>query len=80
MPEITQSMIEVSTDVQTNHGGLPGQLRGMRDTLVDAGDRLNVGVCGGGTQPFQQWHERKIFSKPRFKEVSVLYGDRKSVV
>jgi carboxylate-amine ligase len=41
---------------------------------VAAGDRLNVGVCGGGTHPFQHWSERKIFSKPRFKEVSALYG------
>src|SRR3990167_6531282 len=74
VPEITESMIEVSTDVQTNHDGLLQQLRSIRDTLVRAGDMLNVGVCGGGTHPFQQWSERKIFSKPRFKEVSLLYG------
>jgi carboxylate-amine ligase len=74
VPEITESMIEVSTDVHTDHGGLLSQLRLIRDALVAAGDRLNVGVCGGGTHPFQQWSERKIFSKPRFKEVSLLYG------
>ena len=67
-------MIEVSTDIHTDHGGLLAQLRQIRDALVAAGDRLNVGVCGGGTHPFQQWSERKIFSKPRFKEVSLLYG------
>ena len=74
VPEITQSMIEVSTDVHTGHAGLLAQLGEIRDALVAAGDRLNVGVCGGGTHPFQQWSERKIFSKPRFKEVSLLYG------
>ncbi|HYD80309.1 MAG TPA: YbdK family carboxylate-amine ligase [Paucimonas sp.] len=74
VPEITESMIEVSTDVHSRHGDLLSQLRQIRDTLVDAGDRLNVGVCGGGTHPFQDWSERKIFSKPRFKEVSALYG------
>lgn len=74
VPEITESMIEVSTDVHTNHEGLLGQLRQIRDALVAAGDRLNVGVCGGGAHPFQQWTERKIFSKPRFSEVSALYG------
>ena len=74
VPEITESMIEVSTDVQRNHTGLLGQLHQIRDALVAAGDTLNVGVCGGGTHPFQQWSERKIFSKPRFKEVSALYG------
>ncbi len=74
VPEITESMIEISTGIHTDHAGLLAQLRQIRDALVLAGDRLNVGVCGGGTHPFQQWTDRKIFSKPRFKEVSQLYG------
>jgi carboxylate-amine ligase len=74
VPEMTESMIEVSTDVQADHAGLLAQLRDIRAALVAAGDRLNVGVCGGGTHPFQLWSERKIFSKPRFREVSALYG------
>lgn len=73
-PEITDSMIEISSDVHTNHGNLLNQLQGIRDALVHTGDRLNVGVCGGGTHPFQRWFERRIFPKPRFKEVSALYG------
>lgn len=74
VPEITESMIEISTDVHTSHVGLLAQLRDIRDALIRAGDTLNVGVCGGGTHPFQQWSQRRIFSKPRFKEVSALYG------
>ncbi len=74
VPEITESMIEVATDIQREHAGLLAQLRQIRDALVDAGDVLNVGVCGGGTHPFQQWSQRRIFSKPRFREVSALYG------
>ena len=74
VPEITESMIEVSTDVHTGHDGLLAQLRQIRDMLVAAGDTLNVGICGGGTHPFQEWSERKIFSRPRFREVSSLYG------
>ena len=74
VPEITESMIEVSTDVHARHSELLAQLREIRDALVSAGDTLNVGICGGGTHPFQEWTERKIFSKPRFKEVSALYG------
>lgn len=73
-PEITESMIEINSSVQSNHAGLLSQLQHIRDLLIQAGDRLNVGVCGGGTHPFQKWSERKIFSKPRFKEVSSLYG------
>ena len=73
-PEITESMIEINSSVHTHHGELLAELRKIRDTLLRAGDTLNVGVCGGGTHPFQQWSQRKIFSKPRFREVSALYG------
>lgn len=73
-PEITESMIEVATDVHTEYSTLRAQLLEIRDTLVRAGDRLNIGICGGGTHPFQQWSERRIFKKPRFAEVSALYG------
>ncbi len=73
-PEITESMIEISTDVHTRHDELLTQLRQIRDTLVTAGDRLNVALCGGGTHPFQRWFDRRIFSTPRFIEISGLYG------
>ncbi len=73
-PEITESMIEINSGIHANHTSLVGELQQIRDTLVRAADKLNIGICGGGTHPFQKWSERKIFSKPRFKEVSVLYG------
>ncbi len=73
-PEMTQSMIEIATDVQSRHDDLLAQLREIRDTLVRAGDRLNVGLAGGGTHPFQQWFEQRIFDKPRFEQLSGLYG------
>ncbi|WP_139406147.1 YbdK family carboxylate-amine ligase [Aeromonas veronii] len=73
-PEVTESMIEIATDIHTEYPRLLAQLVEMRDRLVCAGDQLNIGVCGGGTHPFQLWSERRIFNKPRFKEVSLLYG------
>lgn len=73
-PEMTQSMIEVATGIHTAHDALLMQLRAIRDTLVQAGDRLNVGIAGGGTHPFQRWFEQRIFSKPRFQQLSGLYG------
>jgi len=73
-PEITESMIEIATGVHREHAPLRAQLHAMRDALLQAGDRLNVGLCGGGTHPFQQWSDRRIFKKPRFLEVSELYG------
>jgi len=73
-PEMTQSMIEVSTDVHLRYDELLAQLRRIRNALVDAGDRLNVGICGGGTHPFQRWFHQRIFEKPRFQQLSTLYG------
>lgn len=73
-PEVTESMLEIATSVQTNHSGLLSELREMRDILVQAADKLNIGIGGGGTHPFQIWSDRRIFKKPRFQEVSALYG------
>ena len=73
-PEMTQSMIEIATGIQTRHGPLLAELRGMRDTLVKACDRLNIDICGGGTHPFQRWSEQRVFAKPRFEQISQLYG------
>ena len=73
-PEMTQSMIEIATGIQTTHASLLAELRGMRDTLVAACDRLNIDICGGGTHPFQRWSEQRVFSKPRFEQISQLYG------
>ncbi|MDE2299739.1 MAG: glutamate--cysteine ligase [Burkholderiales bacterium] len=73
-PEMTQSMIEIATSIQTAHAPLLAELRGMRDTLVTACDRLNIGIAGGGTHPFQRWSEQRVFSKPRFEQISQLYG------
>lgn len=73
-PEMTQSMIEIATGIQTRHSPLLAELCGMRDTLVKACDRLNIDICGGGTHPFQRWSEQRVFAKPRFEQISQLYG------
>ncbi len=73
-PEITASMIEISTGICGNYAEALAQLEQIRDALTAAGDRLNVGICGGGTHPFQHWGERRIFDAPRFHHLSELYG------
>jgi carboxylate-amine ligase len=73
-PEITDSMIELCTGVCTSYADVLEQLTVTRDALNDCAAKLNVGLCGGGTHPFQDWSQRRIFDKPRFQEISVLYG------
>ena len=73
-PEITESMIELSTSIHSRHDALLAELRQIRDAVLAGADRLNIGVAGGGAHPFQRWNERKIFESPRFKHLSELYG------
>jgi carboxylate-amine ligase len=73
-PEITESMIEINSSVQSSYPALLAELQEIRDTLVAAGDILNIGIAGGGTHPFQHWSEQKIFPKARFEHLSSLYG------
>jgi glutamate---cysteine ligase / carboxylate-amine ligase len=74
MPEITESMIELCTGVCDGHAEVLAQLTQTRDALVACAAQLNVGLCGGGTHPFQDWSQRRIYDKPRFQELSALYG------
>ena len=74
VPEITSSMIEISTGVCNNAAEALAQLTETRNALVKSADKLNIAVVGGGTHPFQEWHQRRIYETPRFKMLSELYG------
>ena len=74
VPEITRSMIEMATGICENAQEALTQLSAIRDELVRCADKLNIAVVGGGTHPFQQWHQQRIYDKPRFRELTALYG------
>jgi carboxylate-amine ligase len=73
-PEITSSMIEISTGICEGYADALAQLGQIRDALTAAARRLNVGICGGGTHPFQHWGAQRIFDAPRFHHLNELYG------
>lgn len=74
VPEMTSSMIEISTGICHSAAEVLSQLTPTRDALVKSADKLNIAVVGGGTHPFQQWHQQRIYDKARFHELSSLYG------
>ena len=74
VPEMTSSMLEVSTGVCHSSSEVLGQLTILRDALVKSADKLNIAVVGGGTHAYQQWHEQRIYDRPRFRQLSELYG------
>jgi carboxylate-amine ligase len=73
-PEITESMIEVNTSIHTSHESLVKELRAIRDAVARAAQRLNLRVAGGGSHPFHQWSDRRIYPTARFKHILDLYG------
>ncbi len=73
-PEITRSMLEISTGVHTQHADLLAELLSLRDLVVAQAERLNLGIAGGGAHPFQHWSDRRIYDAPRFHHLSELYG------
>jgi len=73
-PEITESMIEMSSSAHESHVKLIAELRTMRDAVAAAARKLNLGIAGGGTHPFQRWNDRRIYDTERFNHLAGLYG------
>lgn len=65
--ELTQSMIEIDTEVSTDvkecRRSLELRLLALRALCED----LGVKLCVAGTHPFQHWTERKIYPSPRYE-------------
>ena len=73
-PEITESMIEISTGVHTSYPVMLAELSAIRDIVVSNARRLNLAISGGGAHPFQHWSEQRIFPKERFFHLHEMYG------
>lgn len=73
-PEITQGMIEIGSAIHENPDSLIAELRDIRRLLVNAAEKLNLALAGGGSHPFQHWDDQQIYPKERYKLVSELYG------
>lgn len=72
--EITESMIEVSTQPQATVAGIAADLAGLRETLVAHCRRNNIGLSGGGTHAFHRWPERRMCPGERFEAIYQRYG------
>jgi carboxylate-amine ligase len=73
-PEITESMIEISTAVHKDYREMLVELSATREFLIRTAQRLNLGIAGGGAHPFQRWSEQRIFPKERFYHLHEMYG------
>jgi carboxylate-amine ligase len=73
-PEITESMVELNTSVHAGYETLAAELVELRDIVSKAAERLNLRIAGGGSHPFHDWSDRRIYPTERFKQLLELYG------
>jgi carboxylate-amine ligase len=73
-PEITESMIELNSSVHTDCAKLLEELETVRGAVVQDAGVLNIRVSGGGSHPFHDWADRRIFPNERFRFVVERYG------
>lgn len=74
IPEITQSMIELNSSPHLYFKSLLNELHILRDILAEQAHQTHIGICGGGTHPFQLWKQQRIYPTDRFASVSEQYG------
>ena len=60
-PEITESMIELNSSVHSDCEALLAELETVRGAVVQDAALLNIRVCGGGSHPFHDWADRRIY-------------------
>ena len=73
-PEITEGMIEIATSIHSDFRTMLHELLNIKSLMVLAADKLNLGLAGSGTHPFQHWEQQRIFPLERYRLVSELYG------
>ena len=73
-PEITESMVELNTSIHNSHETLVRELQQLRNIVARAAERLNLRIAGGGSHPFHQWSDRRIYPTERFKYLLDVYG------
>jgi carboxylate-amine ligase len=73
-PEITESMVELNSSVHGRCDTLLAELERMRAAVVEEAGVLNLRIAGGGSHPFHDWSDRRIFPNERFLHVVERYG------
>lgn len=72
--EITESMIEISTQPRDGVDGIAADLAALREILRQRCQQNNIALAGGGTHPFHHWPERRICPGERFDGIYQRYG------
>ncbi|SPX11420.1 carboxylate-amine ligase [Escherichia coli] len=80
--DITESMLELATDVCRDINQAAGQFSAMQKVVLQAATDHHLEICGGGTHPFQKWQRQEVCDNERLSThagktlVSHSAGDR----
>lgn len=72
--DITESMLEIATGVCRDIHQAHAQLSAMQQSILRVASLHHVGICGGGTHPFQQWQRQEVCDNERYRHTLDMFG------
>ncbi|WP_437891196.1 YbdK family carboxylate-amine ligase [Phytobacter sp. V91] len=72
--DITESMLEIATGICRDIDQAAHQLSAMQQIILQAANTCHVGICGGGTHPFQNWQRQEISNDERYHRTLETFG------
>ena len=67
-------MLEINSSIHETPQTLLLELNQIKNQLIEQTKDLNVLFSGGGTHPFQMWHERELYQTHHYETVKKKYG------
>lgn len=78
--DITESMLELATDVCRDINQAAGQFSAMQKVVLQAAADHHLEICGGGTHPFQKWQRQEVCDNERWKTLAISSSRRPFLV
>lgn len=72
--DITESMLELATDVCRDINRAAGQFSAMQKVVLQAATDHHLEICGGGTHPFQKWQRQEVCDNERYQRTLENFG------
>lgn len=72
--DITESMLEIATDVCKDVEAARTQLMDLRHRVLQAAGNHHLAICGGGTHPWQKWQRQEVCQNERYNRTLELFG------
>ncbi len=67
-------MLEMATGVCRDIDRAAAQLSAMQHVILQAASEHHLGICGGGTHPFQKWQRQEVCDNERYQRTLENFG------